>query len=330
MWVQWTLRFCYTTRRDGLTKYFSQSRNIISVLCASRRMRKVKMMWSWSKRNILYSVMAANVDLALPEGSERSVCRQTRRECSKHLGAIPLDASLFMAYLYLENVALIHNARRISAMIDERELSAQTFRASSHFPRSPERNFSYLLNNVLRTLKARTSIHTRDYKSIMIVSASHAVWTIFILRELLTLTTRASTVTNNNSKRKVATNKLFYTTSFYDAVTTKTTSSAQNLSILLLLDIFLMLSLLCDKLVSNFIITKFSYLRGYPTLWKKNGVSFPTLNYFWVLSFEKIAKSFSPPPPPCYLLVSDSEGPKPKRNEKNSCGFCHRNLYCAV
>ena len=33
-----------------------------------------------------------------------------------------------------------------------------------------------------------------------------------------------------------------------------------------------------------------SCLRGYSTLWNKNGVSFFTLNYFWALSFEKIAK----------------------------------------
>ena len=59
-------------------------------------------------------------------------------------------------------------------------------------------------------------------------------------------------------------------------------------------------------------------LRGYSTLWNKNGVSFLTLNYFWALSFEKIANICVP----CYatiLLMLDSEGHKPKCNANNSC-----------
>ena len=51
-----------------------------------------------------------------------------------------------------------------------------------------------------------------------------------------------------------------------------------------------------------------------PTLWIKNGVSFPTFDYFCGLSFlEKISKMFCPRYA-TFSLVPDYDGHKPKRS----------------
>ena len=58
-----------------------------------------------------------------------------------------------------------------------------------------------------------------------------------------------------------------------------------------------------------FLLWKYLVWEGYPTLWNKNGVSFPTFNYFWDLSFEKFANIFSPPPPPPHDTISLCQTP---------------------